>query len=149
MELPRQEHWSDWPFPSLGELPNPGIEPASPTWAGGFFTAEPPGRPAHVYAQTYTLLGVRTQSHEVAGLVLAGKPEQAAQRRGRTNRGVRGCTLERETDNSHILWTGRLGQEEGIGKRVGRRLSPLLQSSRLGQEPYSGNQSWGGSHLES
>ena len=29
-----------------------------------------------MYAQTYTLLGVRTQSHEVAGLVLAGKPEQ-------------------------------------------------------------------------
>ena len=26
----RQEHWSGLPFPSLGHLPNPGIEPASP-----------------------------------------------------------------------------------------------------------------------
>ena len=27
----RQEYWSGLPFPSLGELPNPGIEPWSPT----------------------------------------------------------------------------------------------------------------------
>ena len=29
-----------------GDLPDPGIEPACPTLAGGFFTAEPPGAPA-------------------------------------------------------------------------------------------------------
>ena len=36
-------------FPSLGELPNPGIEPvsfASPALAGGFFTTAPPGQPS-------------------------------------------------------------------------------------------------------
>ena len=27
------------------DLPNPGIEPESPTLAGGFFTTEPPGKP--------------------------------------------------------------------------------------------------------
>ena len=35
------------PFPPLGDLPNPGIEPASPVspaLAGGFFTTEPPGK---------------------------------------------------------------------------------------------------------
>ena len=26
----RQEYWSGLPFPSLGELPDPGIEPGSP-----------------------------------------------------------------------------------------------------------------------
>ena len=31
MELSRQEYWSALPFPTLGYLPNPGIEPASPT----------------------------------------------------------------------------------------------------------------------
>ena len=31
-------------FPPPGELPNPGIEPASPALAGGFFTTEPPGK---------------------------------------------------------------------------------------------------------
>ena len=37
-----QEYWSGLPFPFPGDLPGPGIEPASPALAGGFFTAEPP-----------------------------------------------------------------------------------------------------------
>ena len=31
MGFSRQEYWSGLPFPSLGDLPNPGIEPRSPT----------------------------------------------------------------------------------------------------------------------
>ena len=27
-----QEYWSGLPFPSTGDLPNPGIEPGSPAW---------------------------------------------------------------------------------------------------------------------
>jgi len=30
MELSRPEYWSGYPFPSLGDLPNPGIETRSP-----------------------------------------------------------------------------------------------------------------------
>ena len=30
MEFSRQEYWSWLPFPSAGDLPNPGIEPRSP-----------------------------------------------------------------------------------------------------------------------
>ena len=41
MGFPRQEYWSGLPFPSPGHLPDPGIEPASPELAGGFFTTEP------------------------------------------------------------------------------------------------------------
>ena len=33
------------PFPPPGDLPNPGMEPASPAVAGGFLTTEPPGKP--------------------------------------------------------------------------------------------------------
>ena len=40
-----QEYWSGSPFPSPGDLPNPGIEAMSPSLAGGFFTTEPPGSP--------------------------------------------------------------------------------------------------------
>jgi len=29
MEFSRQEYWSGLPFPSPGDLPNPGIEPLS------------------------------------------------------------------------------------------------------------------------
>ena len=41
MEFSRQEYWSGLPFPALGDLPDPGIEPispVSPAWAGGLFT---------------------------------------------------------------------------------------------------------------
>ena len=44
----RQESWSGLPFPPPGDLPDPGIEPASPvspTLQADFFTPEPPGKP--------------------------------------------------------------------------------------------------------
>ena len=48
MGLSRQAYWSGLPFPLPGDLPYPGIKPASPVspaLAGGFFTTEPPGKP--------------------------------------------------------------------------------------------------------
>ena len=42
----RQEYWSGLLFPPPGDLPDPGIEPASPAFpalAGRFFTTEPHG----------------------------------------------------------------------------------------------------------
>ena len=45
MGFPRQEYWSGLPFPSAGDLPDPGIKPASPALAGGFLTTEPLGKP--------------------------------------------------------------------------------------------------------
>ena len=44
MGFPRQEFWSGLPFSFPGDLPDPGIEPASPALAGGFFTTVPPGK---------------------------------------------------------------------------------------------------------
>ena len=41
VELSRQEYWSGLPFPTPGDLPDSGIEPASlksPALTGGFFT---------------------------------------------------------------------------------------------------------------
>ena len=32
-----QEYWSGFPFPSPGDLPDPGIEPASAIWQVDFF----------------------------------------------------------------------------------------------------------------
>ena len=45
MEFSRQEYWSGLPFPSPGELPNPGIEPGSPTFQADTLPSEPPGKP--------------------------------------------------------------------------------------------------------
>ena len=36
-------YWSGLPFPSPGELPNPGIEPRSPALHAGALPSEPPG----------------------------------------------------------------------------------------------------------
>ena len=37
MEFFRQEYWRGLPFPSPGDVPDPGIEPSSPVLAGTFF----------------------------------------------------------------------------------------------------------------
>ena len=37
MRIPRQGYWSGLAFPSPGELPNPGVKPASPALAAGFY----------------------------------------------------------------------------------------------------------------
>ena len=48
MGFPRQEYWSGLPFPSLGDPPNPGIEPVSSVspalWADPL-PPEPLGKP--------------------------------------------------------------------------------------------------------
>ena len=41
----RQEYWSGVPFPSPGDLPNPGTEPRSPALQADALTSEPPGKP--------------------------------------------------------------------------------------------------------
>jgi len=56
MEFSRQEYWSGLPFPPMGDLPNSGIEPASPALVGRFFTTEPPGKPLVLF--TFSLLGL-------------------------------------------------------------------------------------------
>ena len=47
MEFFRQEYWSGLPFPTLGDLPDPGIKSTSPALAGGFLTIAPPGKPIY------------------------------------------------------------------------------------------------------
>ena len=43
MGFSRQEYWCGLPFPSPGDLPNPGIEPRSPALQADALTSEPPG----------------------------------------------------------------------------------------------------------
>ena len=43
MEFPKQEYWSGLPFPSPGDLPDPGIKPGSPALQAYSLPSEPPG----------------------------------------------------------------------------------------------------------
>jgi len=45
MGLSRQEYWSGLPFPSPGDLPEPGIKPWSPALQADSLLMEPPGKP--------------------------------------------------------------------------------------------------------
>ena len=45
MGFSRKEYWSGLPFPSPGDLPNPGIEPGSPALQVDALTTEVPGKP--------------------------------------------------------------------------------------------------------
>ena len=43
MGFSMQESWSGFPFPSPGDLPNPGLEPGSPALQTNALPSEPPG----------------------------------------------------------------------------------------------------------
>ena len=45
VEFSRQEYWSALPSPTVGDLPDPAIEPVSLTLPGRFFITVPPGKP--------------------------------------------------------------------------------------------------------
>ena len=44
MEFSRQRYWGGLPFPSPGDLPDPGIDPGSPALQADALTSEPPGK---------------------------------------------------------------------------------------------------------
>ena len=45
MGFSRQEYWSGLPFPSPGDLLDPGIKPGSPALQADALPSEPPGKP--------------------------------------------------------------------------------------------------------
>ena len=49
MGFSRKEYWSGLPFPSPGDLPDPGVKPGSPTLGADALTSEPPGKPNLAY----------------------------------------------------------------------------------------------------
>ena len=53
MGFPRQEYWSGFPFPSPGDIPDPGIKPVSPALAGGSFTSKLPEKPLTIAHETF------------------------------------------------------------------------------------------------
>ena len=99
MGFPRQEYGSGLPFPAPGALPDPGIRPTFPVSSvvGGFFTAEPPGKPG------------------------GGRSECAWLGRGRRSVRVVGCPprpeacleeASREEAGEELRWVGPENQSE-------------------------------------
>ena len=62
MEFSRQESWRELPFPSAGDLPDPGTEPRSPSLQADFLLFEPPGKPRVMSLRSFALAGFFTTS---------------------------------------------------------------------------------------
>ena len=86
MGFSRQECWSGLPFPSPGDLPDPGIEPRSPALQADALLFEPPGKPLNSHWQSVnerkeclkTQNGTRSTIHKMHfGIVLA--PDDSSQ----------------------------------------------------------------------
>ena len=79
MGFSRPEYWSGLPFPTPGDLPDPGIEPTSPVspaLTGRFFTIGSPGKPRSLY--TGTLLPGHQSSLLLPKLPVQGWPQPQA-----------------------------------------------------------------------
>ena len=70
MGFSRQEYWSGLPFPSPGDLPDPGIEPSSPALQADSLLSEPPGNPSICIKNHKFLWYLQFQSN-YTGFVLA------------------------------------------------------------------------------
>jgi len=53
MGFSRQEYWSGLPFPSPGDLLNPGIKPRSPALQTDALPSEPPGKPQGIILRCF------------------------------------------------------------------------------------------------
>ena len=63
MWFPRQEYWSGLPFPSPGDLSDPGIEPQFPALQTDSLPTEPPGNTIHGITKNWTWLSMCTCTH--------------------------------------------------------------------------------------
>ena len=63
MEFSRQKYWSGLPFPSPGDLPDPGIKPGSPMLWADALPSEPQGNPMEMESGCH-ILNVSSGQHE-------------------------------------------------------------------------------------
>ena len=132
MQFSRQEYWSGLPFPSAGDLPDPGIKPGSPTLQTDALPSEPPGKqpcpqqPCSQVRET-TLKQRGPQADITVNDVQLDKirlgHEQRESERGCLRLKLQGCPLEEaelkaESTNDHKLAMGRMGKDSRGQKRT-------------------------------
>ena len=127
MGFSRQEYWSGLPFPSLADLPDPGIEPGSPTFQADALTSEPPGKPIFMQKLHYNTMKAGTSSRGILRSILSSLVAQQS----------RICPPMQETS---------LGQEDSLKKETATHSSILVWRTPCTEEPgrleSTGSQSW-------
>ena len=132
MGFPRHEYWSGLPFHPPGDLPDPGIKPASPVslaLAGRFFATEPPGKPKHI-----TWIPLNTFNHLLASCPLWKQPETHSFGPQPFYKSTKTATLD-GTGRMQSAQTSQSFQEDPLHKSV---------PDRLPEEPFqSHHHCWG------
>ena len=75
MEFSSQEYWSGLPFPSPGDLPNPGIEPGCSSLQADPLLSEPPGKPLLTVKDLLYSTGNSTQYSVITDMGKESKKE--------------------------------------------------------------------------
>ena len=73
MEFSRPEYWNKYPFPSRGDLPNPGIKSGSHALQADSLPAEPPGKPYSAKATTIFAYLINFKFHSSRLLLVFSK----------------------------------------------------------------------------
>ena len=132
MGFSRQEYWSGLPFPSPGDLPDPGIEPRSPTLQADPLTSAPPGKP----------LNTRIQSLRRPQRFQGRKGSQVERRRGRRQeRGAKGVAFQMSP--ATYRYPGVMGLFPGPPEKRGLELGPTGNQTRPEPEfEFSAKRRW-------
>ena len=158
MGFSKQEYWSGLPFPSPGDLPNPGIEPRSPALQADALTSEPLGKPPE--CSNYSTIALISHASKVMLKILLSRFQQYVncelpyvQPGFRKGRGTKRSNCQHPLDHQkskrvpekHLLllywlcqnlWLYRSQQTVENSSRDGNTRSPycLLKNLYAGQE---------------
>ena len=113
MGFSRQEHWSGLPFPSPGDLPDPGIKPRSLTFQADALISAPPGK------------SLNTRIKDFKGGKEARLKEEVG---GGGRRGEKGVALQ--TSPATYRYPGVMGLFPGPPEKRGPELGPTRNQTR-------------------
>ena len=117
----RQESWSELPFPSPGDLPDPRTEPGSPTFQADSLPSDLPGKPSvHIESSSKQ---DRPSAMTSVDVLVCGATSQSRSR------------LERCLVLAEVTWQGRWGR---AGAALKGRVGQSIRQGKSWMEPWRG-----------
>ena len=117
------------PFPSPGDLPDPGIEPRSPTLQADALTSAPPGKPLNTRIQSLRKPPIETQNFRIQVLTSKiSKGGKEARLKEAGGGGGKGVALQ--TSLATYRYPGVMGLFPGPPEKGGLELGPTRNQTR-------------------
>ena len=131
MGFSRQEYWSGLPFPAPGDLPDPGIEPRSPTLQADALTSAPPGKPLNTRIPSLRKPPIENRTSDPSTNIKdfkRGKEARLKEEGGRGGGWVKGVALQ--TSPATYRYPGIMGLFPGHPEKGGLELGPTRNQTR-------------------